>query len=175
MDIGKEERMSLRESYLVPTQTIPEEVPQGSPCNPTVRLSSEGLASAVMSRNEQWKANKYLIPAWVNFDKVDLDRFFTHPDVAEKCYEYLIEVMKNDYAEPGNYKFVEPSAGQGAFYKLLPSERRIGIDLVPDNLEYVIADYLSWQPERNRCSYAVIGNPPFGYRGWLALGLVSKQ
>ena len=164
--------MPPRESYLPPIQATPEEVAQGLFYK--TKPKSEVLARARKGRNAQWENNGY-IPSWVNPSEVDLDRFFTNPAVAEKCYEYLIEVMETDHADAGDYKFVEPSAGQGSFYSLLPADRRIGIDLVPDNLEYVIADYLSWKPQINGCSYAVVGNPPFGYRGWLALAFVNHS
>ncbi len=125
-------------------------------------------------RNTHWEGNE-LIPNWVDVSQVELDRFFTVPEVAEQCYCWLLQTMESDYANTGNYRFVEPGAGSGAFYNLLPSDRRIGLDVVPDNPEYQLADFLSWKPQANGRRYAVIGNPPFGYRGWLALSFVNHS
>ena len=123
-------------------------------------------------RNAGWQDNEY-IPNWVNPEKVGLDRFFTRPSVAEQCFQSLLHWMSEDGANEKEYKFVEPGAGTGAFYDLLPSERRIGIDILPLRNEFEPADFLAWQPPKNERRYAVVGNPPFGYRAWLALAFVN--
>jgi len=75
-----------------------------------------------------------------------------------------------------DYRFVEPSAGDGRFYELLPRDKRIGIDLSPQihgvpGIEQ--HDFLTWSPpEPGR--YAVIGNPPFGVRGDLARAFITR-
>ena len=81
--------------------------------------------------------------------------------------------MRDDHANEAHYRFIEPAAGTGAFYNLLPSERRIGIDLLPYQDAYQIGDFLSWIPPTNGFRNAIIGNPPFGYRAWLALAFVN--
>lgn len=63
-------------------------------------------------------------PGWVDPETVDLDRFFTRPGVARACYAVLLETMEADHADTSRYKFVDPSAGEGAFYDLLPLDRR---------------------------------------------------
>ena len=143
------------------------------------RLESEHQTSCradfsevIQARNAGWASNA-LIPEWVDLDNVDLDRFFTRPGVADKCYRNLIQMMNGDYADTGSYKFVDPSAGDGAFYDLLPNDRRIGIEIIPGRRDLECADFLSWKPRRNGHRYAVIGNPPFGYRAWLALAFVN--
>lgn len=123
-------------------------------------------------RNAGWRDNEY-IPNWVNPEKVGLDRFFTRPDVAEHCFQSLLHWMSEDGANDKDYKFVEPGAGTGAFYDLLPPERRIGIDIMPLRGEFEAADFLAWRPPKNERRFAVIGNPPFGYRAWLALAFVN--
>ena len=125
-------------------------------------------------RNRQWHNNE-LVPAWVDPTEVDLDRFFTKPEVARFCHDSLASVMLDDHAEVQDYYFVDAGAGMGAFYDLLPVERRIGIDLIPTRPDFIQEDYLSWQPIVNGRSYAVIGNPPFGYRGWLALSFLNHS
>jgi hypothetical protein len=81
--------------------------------------------------------------------------------------------MARESSSPNTYKFIEPSAGNGAFLDLLPTERRIGIDIMPRREEIVGSDFLSWSIKPNGYRYVVIGNPPFGYRAWLALAFVN--
>ena len=132
----------------------------------------DALSMAIRNRNKQWKGNE-LIPSWVDISSVDADRFFTRKEVAVLCYERMKHVMRDDHAEASQYCYVEPSAGRGAFYDLLPDNRRIGLDILPDRDDYIICDFLSWRPKVNGRRYAVIGNPPFGYRGWLALSFMN--
>ena len=103
-----------------------------------------------------------------------LDQFFTKPEVASLCWEQLVGVLAELTGRNlDSLFFVEPSAGAGDFYDILPPERRLGIDLEPRRPEFVRDDFLDWQPhgavpaatER----VAVVGNPPFGKRGKMAV------
>jgi len=124
--------------------------------------------SGMEIRNNAWQSNDQ-IPKWVNINSVGLDQFFTRPSIAKKCWGLFCNHMLTDGADISHYNFVEPSAGLGAFYDLLPPNRRIGIDIVKFYPDYIQQDFLSWTPKKNGYSYACIGNPPFGYRAWLAL------
>ncbi|MCK4738324.1 MAG: hypothetical protein KAT46_00100 [Deltaproteobacteria bacterium] len=126
------------------------------------------MKPAIGIRNKAWEKNTQ-IPNWVDIENVGLDQFFTHPDVAKKCWESLNAYMISDGADLSHYKFIEPSAGLGSFYDLLPNTRRIGIDVDSFRKDYVRSDFLSWTPKKNGHVYACVGNPPFGYRAWLAL------
>lgn len=137
------------------------------------RAAGSDLEQAKMRRNASWQGNA-LIPGWVNREKVELDRFFTRPEVAKECHADLLSVMREDGAEMGDYRFVEPSAGSGAFYELMPKGRRIGIDIVPAANGILCQDFLSWSPG-NGDKYVVLGNPPFGYRAWLALSFINHS
>lgn len=128
--------------------------------------------SAIKLRNKSWKGNKY-IPKWVKVEEVDLDHFCTRPDVAKICWDKFLKYLKKEKVNLSEYTFVEPSAGQGAFYNLLPKKRRIGIDVVKEHPEYIQQDFLSWSPKDKDKKYITIGNPPFGYRAWLALSFVN--
>jgi len=119
-------------------------------------------------RNKAWKKNNQ-IPTWVDVDSVGLDQFFTRDKIAKKCWKSLRNYMIVDGVDISHYNFIEPSAGLGAFYDLLPEKRRIGIDVVKFRRDYIQREFLSWTPKRNGHGYACIGNPPFGYRAWLAL------
>ena len=135
-----------------------------------VKAKMETEDVAIATRNRLWAGSPY-IPSWVEPAVVGLDQFFTLPSVAADCYASLLEWMRADGAKDSAYTFVEPSAGTGAFFDLLPREQRIGLDIMPFRQEYEIADFLTWAPQGER--FAVIGNPPFGYRAWLALAFMN--
>ena len=148
----------------------PQQIARGllAPCP----VTSEAINQIIQARNQEWKGNP-LIPSWVSLRKVELDRFFTRPAVAQELWVALLEVMETDHADAARYKFVEPAAGDGVFYDLLPADRRIGVEIVPGRPEFETTDFLSWRPATNGHRFAVVGNPPFGYRAWLALAFVN--
>ena len=129
-------------------------------------------SSAIKIRNKSWKKNRY-IPKWVNIKEVGLDHFCTRPGVAKLCWEKVCKYLETEKVDLSEYIFIEPSAGHGAFYDLLPKKRRIGIDIVKGNSHFIQQDFLSWQPKNKKQKYVCVGNPPFGYRGWLALAFVN--
>ena len=104
----------------------------------------------------------------------DVDAFYTKPAVGESCVAMLNEAMGGTLgANPDDYHFIDPSAGSGCFYNVLPSDRRTGIDIVPHQ-GLVYQDYLAWRPRAGlRC--VVVGNPPFGLRGHLALKFINHS
>jgi len=132
------------------------------------------LAAARTARNHAWRRNP-LIPSWVSPESVDLDRYFTRPNVAHACYAELLSSMTSDHANPSRYTFVEPAAGDGVFFDLLPEGRRFGVEIVPGRPDLEAQDYLSWMPPQENRPFAVIGNPPFGYRAWLALAFINHS
>lgn len=127
---------------------------------------------AIEIRNKSWVNNEY-IPTWVDIKGIGLDQFFTRPAIAKTCWESLCKYMQSDGADIANYKFVEPGAGLGVFYDLLPKNRRVGIDVVRFRPEFIQKDFLTWSPQQNGYSYVCVGNPPFGYRAWLALAFLN--
>ena len=137
----------------------------------TTLFAQPSVEDAAKRRNIAWEQSPD-IPSWVDLDTVDLDRFYTRPDVAEYCTASLLAIMEQDHADLERYEFVEPGAGRGAFYDLLPAGRRIGIDILPERSEFVEHDFLTWEPAVKK-RYATIGNPPFGYRAWLALAFLN--
>ena len=129
-----------------------------------------GTGTALQLRNRRWAGNP-LIPSWVDVATVGLDQFYTRPEIAAACHSDLLERMRADAAPLDIYTYVDPSAGEGAFYDLLPEGRRVGVDVAPARSEFEREDFLSWSPIGDR--FAVVGNPPFGYRAWLALAFVN--
>ena len=112
----------------------------------------------------------------------DKDQFFTRPEIAARCFQKFCEVAEKLEVDLRDYHFIEPSAGDGGFYRLLPPRRRIGIDVDPQPGKtgkplgngFIKQDYLTWQPKKPG-RYAVIGNPPFGLRGHLALQFINHS
>jgi len=95
----------------------------------------------------------------------NLDQFYTEPKVASNCYDFMLETLP---FWAGHHIFLEPSAGNGAFYKLLPPTRRIGIDLKPKAPG--IRKHNFFKYSYGTCwRVIVIGNPPFGKNSSIAV------
>lgn len=132
--------------------------------------------SAIEIRDKAW-AKSDLIPSWVRGREVSLDQHNTPSNISEYCWQSLQKVLKADKKNIGQFTFIEPSAGTGSFYDLLPKNKRIGIDIEffkKYESEYLQADFLTWAPINKTNKYIAIGNPPFGYRGWLALSFLNR-
>jgi len=108
------------------------------------------------------------------FDFKEKDQFFTPLATSKYCYSKFIQVMNKNGDCENDYTFIEPSAGSGSFLKLLPQEKRIGLDIEPKCEEIMKQDFLEWHPHENK-KYIVIGNPPFGLRGQLALKFINHS
>jgi len=130
--------------------------------------------NATLVRDKAW-AKSDRIPGWVRGREIGLDQYNTLPEVAEYCWKSFQAFLLADGAVIKNYRIIEPSAGTGSFFNLLPKRTRIGIDVEKFNSEYVQSDFLTWQPNHTTQRPCVaIGNPPFGYRGWLALEFLNR-
>jgi len=92
------------------------------------------------------------------------DQYYTRADVAKRCVE-LIEARL-----PGDYQWIEPSAGSGAFLKAFP--QAIGIDLEPAYPGVQKGDFLAWEPTTDR-PRIFFGNPPFGRQGSQAKAFIK--
>lgn len=91
--------------------------------------------------------------------KDELDRFYTKKEIADFCVKQL------DISDYSN--IIEPSAGQGVFLEFLP-EKAIGIDIAPENEKIEEKDFFDFSPKLEGKTL-VIGNPPFGRQGQLAI------
>jgi hypothetical protein len=102
-----------------------------------------------------------------------LSAFYTRPEIAQSLVGRLFELL-----DPATeYVFVDPSAGDGAFFDCLPRDARIGVEvdtrLADQHEEYLFLPYetggflaatrsdlgLAHVP---RSRVVVIGNPPWG-------------
>lgn len=91
----------------------------------------------------------------------ELDKFYTHPDIAKKFVEEINKLINLD-----DYDLViEPSAGSGNFLKFLPVNT-LALDLEPEAANIIKQDFFKYvspyDPMTNNIRIVCIGNPPFG-------------
>ena len=105
----------------------------------------------------------------------DKDQFYTSKKTAKYCYDKTKEILTSLDINVKDYVYIEPSVGAGSFYNILPSNR-IGIDIdqVTKTNDIINCNFLDYTPPKNK-KYIVIGNPPFGLRGNLALRFIEHS
>jgi hypothetical protein len=91
------------------------------------------------------------------------DKFYTHPDVAKKCYE-MVKNLTNDCDF-----FIEPSAGNGSFFNII-THSKVGYDISPESNNIIKG---SWFEQQVPKDCVVIGNPPFGNRNDLTKAFIG--
>jgi hypothetical protein len=94
-----------------------------------------------------------------------MDKFYTIPDIAEKCLASVGSLYK--WSDWG--LVIEPSAGNGSFLTRIPTEKRIGMDILPEHKDIITQDFLTYAPPSDINKILVIGNPPFGRVSSLAI------
>ena len=94
------------------------------------------------------------------FRTVGREEFYTRKEDAERLYAEVIDRYGTDFDF-----FIEPSCGMGAFLDLMPSNK-IGIDIIFGT------DFFEWDFPKGR--NIVIGNPPFGRKGKLAMQFLNR-
>lgn len=105
---------------------------------------------------------------------IDKEQYFTTPALARSCVDFLHGLFPLDSFD----LTVEPSAGGGAFYSLLPAATKVGIDIEPPTSmsdQLIASDFLDWNPEgaTEQRKVLTVGNPPFGARGALAIKFIK--
>jgi hypothetical protein len=99
------------------------------------------------------------------------DQFYTKETVAKKCIDKIIETIP----ESTNYLWIEPSAGNGAFFNNIHFTK-IGMDIEPHGSNIEKDDYLTWKLKTDKdADIIVFGNPPFGRQSSLAKSFISKS
>ncbi len=102
-----------------------------------------------------------------------LDQYFTNKDLAKELF-IKISLMISKYEQNiDDYSWLEPSVGEGCFYDLLPEDKRIGIDIAPLRNDIIKSDYLKFNLPNEKL--IIIGNPPFGNRGVMALNFINHS
>jgi hypothetical protein len=107
---------------------------------------------------------------YLQFSSSLKDQFFTPTIISKHCWDTFNKIVKCDIS---GYTFIEPSAGDGSFMKILPVGT-IGLDIEPRAENIQKQDYLTWKPDLTK-KYIVFGNPPFGLRGHLALNFINHS
>ncbi|GHV13235.1 hypothetical protein AGMMS49938_07480 [Fibrobacterales bacterium] len=102
-----------------------------------------------------------------------LDQYFTKKELASYLYDKANEVISEYENDISKYQWLEPSVGEGCFFDLLPKEQKIGVDISPLRDDIIKSDYLQYKlPDKK---LIVIGNPPFGHRGVMALNFLNHS
>ena len=108
------------------------------------------------------------------FSYKEKDQFFTPVETAKHCFKVFQEFLRTNNDSDIGYTYIEPSAGDGSFLKVLPSYRTMAVDIEPKSDNIQTGDYLTWYPPKDN-KYIVFGNPPFGLRGQLALKFINHS
>lgn len=105
----------------------------------------------------------------------DLDQFYTKKDVAIDCIKLFENYLKENDINLKDYTYIEPSIGEGSFFNNI-GQNKIGVDIDINisGLNIYNQNYLNFIPPLNN-NYLVIGNPPFGLRGNLALRFINHS
>ncbi len=104
-----------------------------------------------------------------------MDQFFTPETVAKDMIHKTFSFIKSNWKDINlnNYTIIEPSAGDGVFFHNFPEKyEKIGLDLDPKARDIIKKDWFDFEPISNK--NIVIGNPPFGLRGQLALKFINQ-
>ena len=106
--------------------------------------------------------------------KNNLDQFYTNP----KICNYLVKIIKELFPFSFHkFNYIEPSAGCGNFLDALNKFKIKDIqafDISPKaDQRIIVQDYLNLNLPFNK-NNLIIGNPPFGKRGKLALAFLNK-
>jgi len=99
--------------------------------------------------------------------KSKLDKFYTKIEVSKKLLN-LIDYKSFDIV-------IDPSCGNGSFFNQIDHPHKIGIDIDPDINDVLTQDFLTYQPNIKNKKILIIGNPPFGKQGSLALKFIKKS
>ena len=99
------------------------------------------------------------------------DQFYTNPEVAANCFNIVQDIIKELNIKDPFY--IEPSAGTGSFFDLMPQQARLGMDIDPKHNEIIKQDYLTFNINNAPKNAIVIGNPPFGTHGRLATKFIN--
>ncbi len=108
--------------------------------------------------------------------KISLDQFYTKQEIARMCWDHLTKTLLSLHKKMEHLFFLEPSAGTGSFFKLMPPKRRIGMDLEPKCDGVVSQDFLKTvEIDFDSTNTIVVGNPPFGKRANLAIAFFNHS
>ena len=123
-------------------------------------------------RNDLWITE---LPWYAINKSLPSDSYFTSKETAKKCFDIFLNVCNEYNIDVNEYTFIEPGAGDGSFFDLMPKDRRIGIDIIDRRADVIDSDFLKWMPDELDNKYITLGNPPFGIRGAIALAFINRS
>tara|TARA_Y100000389_G_C17317068_1_gene441054 strand:- start:151 stop:918 length:768 start_codon:yes stop_codon:yes gene_type:complete len=102
------------------------------------------------------------------------DKYYTNKKIMKKCckiFKKNIKICKGDLV-------IEPSAGNGIFINCIKKYNKILLDIKPENKLIKKKDYLKYNYKKIKNKYKkihILGNPPFGKKGSLAIKFIKKS
>lgn len=111
----------------------------------------------------------------VEMNNNSLDKFYTNPFITD----YIVDIIKHKFQNFNDKRFIEPSAGSGNFINSLlkigvKKKNILAYDIDPYNNKFIKKkDYLKLKIKYDKNNF-IIGNPPFGKNGKLALEFLNK-
>jgi predicted RNA methylase len=105
--------------------------------------------------------------------EIDLEQYFTQPTLADRLLKKTIDVLNLDIKKD---IFIEPSAGDGSFSDKiieLGIENHKFYDIEPMKEGIIKQDFFLLSEEFKDSVF--IGNPPFGYKGKLAVQFINHS
>ena len=102
------------------------------------------------------KKTKIIITVRKHNDNIlsnNYSQFYTKENIAQQCMSILenhVDISQFDY-------ILEPSAGTGSFFRIIPQEKRIGLDIDPKCDGVQCMNYYNFNPDK-QCKYLVVGN-----------------
>lgn len=106
-----------------------------------------------------------------------LDQFYTDRPLASALTGVLLKHVQQAGGKAEGFRFLEPSAGEGAFLDALadlaPAVEQVGCDLDPKHPAVVEQDFFAWEAPAGK-PWVVFGNPPFGKNAALAIQFFNR-
>ncbi|MBR5192477.1 MAG: SAM-dependent methyltransferase [Clostridia bacterium] len=102
-----------------------------------------------------------------------LDQYYTKREISKDLFNKTKSIISKYESNISDYTWLEPSVGEGCFFDHLPEYNRIGIDIEPKRPGVIEHDFLTFDLPKKKL--IVIGNPPFGHRGVLALEFINHS
>lgn len=104
-----------------------------------------------------------------------MDKYFTNERIANMCCSIVSEKITINY---DNDVIIEPSAGNGAFIQPIKRlcKNSVFFDIQPENSSIKKVDFLTISGKDIKCGAKihVIGNPPFGFKGSMAIKFIKN-
>lgn len=98
-----------------------------------------------------------------------LDQFYTQPELATVLVAHVRAYLGRGRKTA---RWLEPSAGGGAFLDALPAGT-LALDIAPADPRVTTADFLAFDPPFDP-HWIVVGNPPFGKNSTLAIQFFNR-